>query len=337
MSRNDTIRVTSKTYEIAGNDVRISWKEPATGELLTHILGRMGFLEAEGRGEAPLSITFDEDVPPYLAPAVKVAEYDYGVRVYRSGSSLFFSDGHSTLLVMPAGFSAKARLDPDTLAHQNAVKVTTTLLVSGVLVLLRHLQAYPLHAAGLSRGDVGILLAGPSGSGKSTMAYCLVCQGWGYLSDDTILLKPRGDIVDVFPLRRNFGLHIDGVVPFSDRVIHGSSLDKSKRLISMEQSFPGQGVSHTPPRVIFFPEIVHQPVSRIEAIEKREVMHRLMSQSALLTLEPHLAARHLDVLGQLIRQTRHFRLLAGRDLKNDPLLIDGLIEHVLERHSPVAT
>jgi hypothetical protein len=66
-------------------------------------------------------------------------------------------------------------------------------LLHGLLGLLsirtyRYLLA--LHASGLERSGQALILAGRSGSGKTTMAAALTAGGWGYMSDDTILLLP---------------------------------------------------------------------------------------------------------------------------------------------------
>jgi hypothetical protein len=44
------------------------------------------------------------------------------------------------------------------------------------------------HAAALSYQDDGLILCGRSGSGKSSLAAWLVANGWGYLTDEVILL-----------------------------------------------------------------------------------------------------------------------------------------------------
>jgi HprK-related kinase A len=45
------------------------------------------------------------------------------------------------------------------------------------------------HAAGLQRGDAGVLVPGASGAGKSTLAAGLVRAGFAYLSDELIALE----------------------------------------------------------------------------------------------------------------------------------------------------
>jgi hypothetical protein len=60
----------------------------------------------------------------------------------------------------------------------------------GLLALRRYRYLLAIHAAGLVRSNATLLLAGGSGSGKTTMAAALLAAGWGYMSDDTILLLP---------------------------------------------------------------------------------------------------------------------------------------------------
>ncbi len=47
------------------------------------------------------------------------------------------------------------------------------------------------HAAGLARGERGLLLPGTMGAGKSTLAAWLLARGWFYLSDELVYL-PHG-------------------------------------------------------------------------------------------------------------------------------------------------
>ncbi|HLH42256.1 MAG TPA: hypothetical protein VKV74_04665 [Bryobacteraceae bacterium] len=48
----------------------------------------------------------------------------------------------------------------------------------------------PLHAACVSRGEVGTLLCGDSGAGKSSLAYGCARRGWTLVSDDAVHLAP---------------------------------------------------------------------------------------------------------------------------------------------------
>src|SRR5215467_1352903 len=48
----------------------------------------------------------------------------------------------------------------------------------------------PLHAACISRAEVGTLLCGDSGAGKSSLAYACARRGWTLVSDDAVHLAP---------------------------------------------------------------------------------------------------------------------------------------------------
>jgi hypothetical protein len=51
----------------------------------------------------------------------------------------------------------------------------------------------PVHAACLSVGEEGLLIAGASGAGKSTLAVALAKSGFGYLSDDWTYLSLKSE------------------------------------------------------------------------------------------------------------------------------------------------
>jgi hypothetical protein len=56
-----------------------------------------------------------------------------------------------------------------------------------------------LHAAGVSSGRNGIILAGKSGAGKSTLAAWLVGNGLSYLSDELVYIPEHKAVINGFP------------------------------------------------------------------------------------------------------------------------------------------
>jgi hypothetical protein len=87
---------------------------------------------------------------------------------------------------------------------------------------------------------------------------------------------------------------------------------------------------------MLFPTIVAAPQSQLVPIGKAEALLRLIQQSALLSIDPREAPGHLDILARLVRQTRHYRLLAGQDLASDPRRIALLLESLQQQPASYA-
>ena len=64
---------------------------------------------------------------------------------------------------------------------------------------MRRQGGVPLHAGGVSRGDVLVLIAGPAGFGKTTLILELLQRGWTYFSDDLALIDTDSGLVQPFP------------------------------------------------------------------------------------------------------------------------------------------
>jgi len=123
-------------------------------------------------------------------------------------------------------------------------------------------------------------------------------------------------------------------------VAHGQACPfgtRKKQLLDMERLYPKQVVSSCTPRVLIFPKIVVESTSRLIPLGKAETLLRLIRHSALVLIEPHLTPRHIEVLKQLVNQTQSYELLAGQDLKREPLAISNyLSELFLEKKARTA-
>ncbi len=84
------------------------------------------------------------------------------------------------------------------------------------------------------------------------------------------------------------------------------------------------------PAVVLFPRIVPRADSELVALDPAEALLRLLRQSHLVTLEPELAARHLEVLKRLLDQSRVRELRAGRDLRDHPGGLARMLAGIME-------
>jgi len=102
----------------------------------------------------------------------------------------------------------RLQVDPGR-APEAAADLYSMLTVSAALLLASQGRAL-VHAAAVVAPDGGAwLLAGDARAGKSTTCATLASAGWGYLSDDQVVLTGREDGIEVEGWLRPF--HLDGV------------------------------------------------------------------------------------------------------------------------------
>ncbi len=263
-----------------------------------------------------------------------------GVEVWLAGSQLYVTAGTSVARLDPSSGTGTVATQPAPWARPEALDDAHVVMVVLILViLLRYHDLFALHAAALTRAGVGCLLVGESGAGKSTMALNLVRRGWGYLSDDSILLRPGADRVEAFGFRRRVSMEplaARGFPEVSDQWRGCPFASVSKRYLQMSELYPRQMEDSCVPGLLIFPRLTDAPHSRLEPLcDKAEILGRLMQQSRLLVLEPHVAPQHLEVLKRLLLQSTSYELLAGRDLVETPGRISDLLSPLLSTSSEV--
>ena len=82
------------------------------------------------------------------------------------------------------------------------------------------------------------------------------------------------------------------------------------------------------PEWILFPQIADEPQSKVIPLSPAEAMKILLPQSLSVMFNPDLAPDHLGALGLLIKKAKAFRLISGRDLKDDPGRIVELLSEI---------
>jgi len=189
---------------------------------------------------------------------------------------------------------------------RHARLVSHAFLLSGIIILLNARGFYYLHASAVEWDNEGYLFVGKSGSGKSTNAMRLVEKGWNYLSDDSVFLYHNERYqIEVRAIPNEFKLNGE--------------------FIRIEEAYPGQFIKRCAAKRLIHPVIVSEPVSRIVPLGKLEALSVLMRESKFLFIRHALTNQHLHVLKYLVNQCRSYRLLAGRDLLNNPDTLPDLV------------
>ena len=94
----------------------------------------------------------------------------------------------------------------------------------------------------------------------------------------------------------------------------------------MDTLYPDSFVDIIRPHVLLFPEIGGSVTSTLEKVKPSVALQLVLAQSSLVLLEPDLAQPHLKALRDLVTSTRHFRLIAGGDVFEDPPAFARLVE-----------
>lgn len=316
---------------VQGTCVHLRAGDPGVGQMLGEIVDYFGLPVAEtslAAAQASLDMAAWEHLPPLPADARPVTRYGRHVEVWRSDGAFFLQSDSALVEVNPATGRATGGVvlrDDPALRSELLADV-----VLALFLLLRPHRFFPLHAAALARNGEGVLFAAESDTGKSTTAYNLVRQGWTYLSDDSVLLRPRDETVEAIAFRRHFGMDPDARERFPEIAEHWSAqlTDVDKRCVALDALYPDQSAERCVPRLLIFPELVDEAASRLVPLRSSDALLRLIAQSALVTLDPEWTPVHLGVLKTLLDQAPPYRLLAAPDLLRDPHRIVSLLDEV---------
>ncbi len=304
---------------------------PAVARGVARVLRYFGFEPEDpppaGAADLELRITTRGQSPAIPAGAHRRLRLGTSVEVWRGPAGPLFVRGPSgsTSRVDPVRQCADAVVvNPARWVDGPLAEEEILLVLASLLLLLRHRGLYPLHGAAVAAGDDGCLLVGPGGCGKSTLTLGLLEHGFAHLSDDSLLLHVppaplRGDAlstgVEALPLRPGLYFHPDRL-PLPAARWRPCPLSATAKLrLDLE---PERRARRCRPAVLLFPRIVSDPRSELIIIDKAEALLRLLHQSQLVTLEPELAPRHLEMLKRLLDQARFRELRAGRDLRDRP-------------------
>jgi hypothetical protein len=262
------------------------------------------------------------------ASAVCVAEQQ-GLTALQDDQQLYLSDGVSTVQIDPQAGMARGSVRATRCRPVPCFR--KDLLLYSLLFLLRYRDYYGLHGAAVARDGMGCLLVADSGCGKSTLALSLVCQGWSYLSDDSLLLYQHDDRIATRALRRDLCLDAEAARYFPDIMpdwVPCPLADAGKQRLDMGACYAGQMVPTCIPQVLVFPEITTDTRSRLVPVGKTEAFSRLLSQSLCVLFEPDWMPRHIEILTRLVQQASAYHLSAGRDLAREPALITSILADI---------
>ncbi len=190
---------------------------------------------------------------------------------------------------------------------------------------LRRRGLFELHSGAVidPESGQGVLIIGPSGSGKSTLTVQLAAAGWSFLTDDVLVLGAEGVEVKAWPLRRCFAITAETFAASNFLQAH-ASLDYMQAQPADKKNDKKQFVPHRVfnsefreqciPQKLFFSELARSNRSQVLRLSPGKTMARLIRMNPWSCYDRSTATEHLAVLSALVKQSKGYCLLAGKDL-----------------------
>lgn len=211
----------------------------------------------------------------------------------------------------------------------------TRVVTYALAAALRRRGLFELHSGAVvdPESGQGVLIIGPSGSGKSTLTVQLAAAGWSFLTDDVLLLSAEAVAVKAWPLRRCFAITSETFAASnflkdcaSLNYVQGQGADKEseKKQFVPHRVFNSEFKEQCIPKKLLFSQLSGGERSRVLPLSSAETMTRLIRMNPWSCYDRSTAAAHLAVLSDLVKQSKGYSLLAGKDLL-DPETAANLI------------
>jgi hypothetical protein len=312
------------TYAVAGRFVCVEAGGPGAADPFRRFFAGWHFARVEG-AEAPApdaTIRVRPGAPPPPPAGLESFETAGGGFCRTDGRTYIFERDGSAVRADGGASGVEVWIGEGAASRERSA--LARVVFEATMVALRRCGLFELHAAGVVEPETGggFLVVGPSGSGKSTLATQLASAGWRYLSDDALLLRGGGELIEACALRREFAVTEQTVAAgvlegFEGLLNEPVSFDPLKRRFKPHALFPEGFAESCVPRVLLFPVITHEPRSRARRLTQAETMRGLLRMCPWACYDRPAAAAHLNVLARLARQAAGFELKAGRDLFGD--------------------
>jgi hypothetical protein len=299
-------------------------EDPESAELFRRFFAGWHFAHLEGmaRPDPDATIRVNTGAPPRAPAGLDSFETAGGGFCRTDGRTYIFERDGSAVRAVGGRRGVEVWVGGGPASRERSA--LARLVFEASMVALRRCGLFELHAAGVVEPETGggFLVVGPSGSGKSTLATQLASAGWRYLSDDALLLRGAGELVEACALRREFAVTEQTVAAgvlegFEELLKEPVPFDPLKRRFKPHAIFPEGFSESCVPRALLFPVITNEPASRARRLTQTETMRGLLRMCPWACYDRPAAVTHLGLLARLARQAAGFDLQAGRDLLGD--------------------
>ncbi|HWP93168.1 MAG TPA: hypothetical protein VNN20_13325 [Thermodesulfobacteriota bacterium] len=312
-------------YSIVDLNVQIEYENQQLAEEITRAFHDYFFTTKNASVLDSYNLTLRFKNNDFYIKAPEAAQEIYAsscLRVFKDENFYYLISGDS-LFQLDLGTSLGIGL-LDSAFWERHPRSKQDFLMLSLLWLLRQHGVYALHANGVVKNDVGILIVGDTGKGKSTTALSLIRQGWGYLSDDVTLIRHTLDGIEAIAFLKGFSFD-SSLVNCYPELNKPSSFNEQKRFLDIKQIYPGRFRHSCFPKALIFPEIVSNDKSELIPIDRTKALVLLAENSGGIMVDKEIVIKQMEVLKRLAYQTSSYKLLAGRDLYEESERISEIL------------
>ena len=172
-----------------------------------------------------------------------------------------------------------------------------------------------MHASAIGRAGKAVLIAGSSGAGKTTTMLTCVRAGFEFLGDDTTLVRSiPGDGIQAIALLNTINVTDQTLSWFPELAPHlsGRANPKGKRLVLVDDVYPGCIALNSAVNLILVPEVTSQAQTTIQPASKAALLSAMLPYSLDLQ-DSAMTREHLEFLARLLETHPSYRLLLGQD------------------------
>jgi hypothetical protein len=322
-------------YTVAGRSICVEAEGAWASDLFDRHFSGWHFRRSAAAPGPSATIQVFDAPPPRLPPGLESFEVASGGRCYTDGLTYHLAyDG--TLVSVGWGAASTVKVWAGARESSRGEAALARLVFNAAMAASRRCGLYELHGACVVEpaSGAGVLFLGPSGAGKSTLTAQLAAAGWGYLSDDSLLLCADGESASVHALRRAFSVTEQtinaGVLAGFEHALKGPvPFDPSKRRFDPLELFPEGHAESCKPSAVFFPAVAFEPASRAERLGQGEAMALLIRMCPWASYDRQAARGNLGALSLLARNCPAYRLRAGLDLLGDAARTARLVASLL--------
>jgi hypothetical protein len=312
-----------ETYSIVGRMISVAADSKDAFRVFNDQLSGWHFKHGEQTGKLDATIHVSDARAPGLPDNLDSFELPSGGRCYTDWTAyhIVYDD---SLVTVGCGEPSLVKAWTGCGPASRTPAARARLVSHAVAAAVRRCGLYDLHGACVIEpaSRKGVLFVGPSGSAKSTLAAQLANSGWGYLSDDSLLLYGDEGGSRVHALRRAFSVTAEtvgagGVGRFIPALKGQACLDPSKQMFDPVEVVPDAFAESIAPSVIVFPNVIDQSRTHAEPLSSQEAMSILIRLCPWASFDRIVARGYLQALSHLARSCSAYRLHVGADLFGD--------------------